>query len=902
MALNLQNSTAKAVAAAALCLVFMFGSNPAAKGADTVASPGIGRVAIDTAGKAKLSGVLGYVIDTHAVHVTIHPSGGVYNRIQTITFEAPQGVQVYYTFDPIAPPEWFKKYEGAVATTPYGINKLRYFGRDDAGRMSVIKEQEFILDTIPPKIRLQVVEGATADTLKVVMKKRGIIRYTLDGTVPGEEAPVYRVAGGDTGSPAPLLLAVPHSGRGILKAIAFDESGNRSPLLQWEQRYDIVGPRLTMNPPEGHFNHPQTVTIIADKPSTIYYSLDGSDPRSSGLIVPPGGILVSRVGATVIRCRGRDEAGNWSAELMGRFFVAAKSPDVQVQIEPVAGKEGYYSVALKANGPATIYYEIGGAMPTLRSPVYATPLSLRLGQTWAYLATDIYGNAGKVVIVDDLNKPKVSIVPDGGIFNAVVPVHFKVTMPGVVYCRMLPDSVFTPIHDSVVIAEEGMHALEYYVKSMDGTVSAVRRSIFVVDWTPPRIGVGIARKSVDSVTILIRSSKNATFYYTTDGTTPVPGKNASVAGDKLKVSQARITMARTGNCKLCFYAEDMAGNRSAVKTLNLSKPQVTSDVPPSGNHPYDKMLSVTLASEPGATVHFSRHGKMPTLDSPVFSSPLLLTGSDTVIAFSVDASGLAGDPDTFQYLIDLPPSAHFTSSPDTIFAGEPAVFDASTSVDKETPLSRLRFRWDFTGKGHFDSRQESAPRASFVFSAPGRYSPRLEVTDERGNTGIFSCAITVQERCPAGMVSSLTDDGRVVCIDRYEYPNITGTLPLTSVSWVEAKIACIDAGKRLCTKREWESACRGGSASTYPYGNTYDKKRCPTEGRTAWKSGAFSDCSKTGIDDMVGNVWEWVEDKRDDYPLMMGGSFRDGKDANCGLSMPGSLSARTGDIGFRCCK
>ena len=152
------------------------------------------------------------------------------------------------------------------------------------------------------------------------------------------------------------------------------------------------------------------------------------------------------------------------------------------------------------------------------------------------------------------------------------------------------------------------------------------------------------------------------------------------------------------------------------------------------------------------------------------------------------------------------------------------------------------------------------------------------------------------------MVSSLTDDGRVVCIDRYEYPNIPGTLPLTSVSWVEAKIACIDAGKRLCTKREWESACRGGSASTYPYGNTYDKKRCPTEGRTAWKSGAFSDCSKTGIDDMVGNVWEWVEDKREDYPLMMGGSFLDGKDANCGLSMPGSLSARTGDVGFRCCK
>ena len=885
---------------ASLCFLCAFGSNHAATRVDTVAPPGISRVTIDTAGKKKLSGVLGYVIDTHAVHVTIHPAGGIYNRIQTVTFEAPRGVQVYYTFDPIAPPEWFKKFDSAVVT-PAGINKLRYFGRDDAGRMSAIKEQEFILDTIPPKIHLQVVEGETADTLKLVMKKRGFIRYTLDGTVPGEKSPLYRVAGDDAESRAPLLLTIPHQGEGVLNAIAFDESGNQSPPLQWERKYDFVAPRLSMNPPGGRFNHPQAVMITADKPSTIYYTLNGSDPREGGVLFPSGGIVISHEGMTMIRCRGRDGAGNWSEEQSARFVLTSKSPDVQVRIDP-AGQEGLYSVVLATSESATIYYEIGGAIPTLTSPVYAAPLSLRRGQTLAYFATDIYGNAGKVVIVDDLSKPKVAAVPDGGIFNAAVTVHFKTTMPGVVYWRILPDSIFVPGHDSAAIAEEGEHTLEYYVKLMDGTVSVVHRSIFFIDWTPPRVGISIARKSGDSITILLRSSKNATFYYTTNGSIPIPGQNAAVAGDKLKVSKDRVTVARSGDCKFCFYAQDLAGNRSAVKTLNLSKPQVTVDVPPSGSQPYNKMLSITLASDAGATVHFSRHGKVPAIDSPVFSAPILLVSSDTIIAFSVDGSGLVGDPDTFVYLIDLPPSAHFSTSPDTIIAGEPVIFDASTSVDKESPLTRLRFRWDFDGKGYSMTRAVSDPRASHVFSIPGRYSPKLEVMDERGNSGIFSCTLVVHDRCPAGMISVLIDNEHAVCIDRYEYPNIPGRFPRTSISWVEAKIACIDAGKRLCTKREWESACRDGSGNTYPYGNTYEKNRCPTEGRKAWRSGSFAACAKNGIDDMVGNVWEWVEDKREDYPLMMGGSFRDGKNANCGLTMPGSLSARTGDVGFRCCK
>ena len=65
----------------------------------------------------------------------------------------------------------------------------------------------------------------------------------------------------------------------------------------------------------------------------------------------------------------------------------------------------------------------------------------------------------------------------------------------------------------------------------------------------------------------------------------------------------------------------------------------------------------------------------------------------------------------------------------------------------------------------------------------------------------------------------------------------------------------------------------------------------------------FPQCSGTTASlDMIGNVWEWVEDKRGDYPVMMGGSFLSGEAADCGLSSEGGVGLKSDKVGFRCCK
>lgn len=103
--------------------------------------------------------------------------------------------------------------------------------------------------------------------------------------------------------------------------------------------------------------------------------------------------------------------------------------------------------------------------------------------------------------------------------------------------------------------------------------------------------------------------------------------------------------------------------------------------------------------------------------------------------------------------------------------------------------------------------------------------------------------------------------------------------PVNCVSGHQAASFCEWAGGRLPSEAEWEYAARsGGQEITYPWGdeeatcdyavmddNTHSGG-CDT-GRT------WSVCSKTagntsqGLCDMVGNVWEWVEDERPGQPV-----------------------------------
>lgn len=97
-------------------------------------------------------------------------------------------------------------------------------------------------------------------------------------------------------------------------------------------------------------------------------------------------------------------------------------------------------------------------------------------------------------------------------------------------------------------------------------------------------------------------------------------------------------------------------------------------------------------------------------------------------------------------------------------------------------------------------------------------------------------------------------------------------LPVTNVNFIHAQSyvrwLSTQTGKtyRLLTEAEWEYACRAGSVTEYYWGDELGKNNCNCEGsKSEWSCkraspvGSFSP-NGFGLYDMLGNVWEWVED------------------------------------------
>ncbi len=92
--------------------------------------------------------------------------------------------------------------------------------------------------------------------------------------------------------------------------------------------------------------------------------------------------------------------------------------------------------------------------------------------------------------------------------------------------------------------------------------------------------------------------------------------------------------------------------------------------------------------------------------------------------------------------------------------------------------------------------------------------------------------------------------------------------PINCVNWFQAKAYCEQRGARLPSEAEWEFTARGGKLQLrYSWGNE------PPDGRTCWKHVGGSCKVKSfapdvfGLYDVIGNVWEWVDDGFGPFPF-----------------------------------
>jgi hypothetical protein len=217
--------------------------------------------------------------------VRVEPKGGTYNKRIEVSLSTFSGTPVFYRlFKDKGDRGEFQLFNRPIAINNNGLFSLEYYTQTHGGKKSVIKQEKFRMDFLPPQIQIRIKRGSGPDKIMVIFEptENTTIYYTLDKSDPLSSA-TSRTIGNKFLNEQPVI-EVAREENLVLSYIGEDIADNRSELYSANLSLPTVAPR----PLPGEYNTIIYVTLESPNNVAIYYTLDGSTPteRSKLYTVP----------------------------------------------------------------------------------------------------------------------------------------------------------------------------------------------------------------------------------------------------------------------------------------------------------------------------------------------------------------------------------------------------------------------------------------------------------------------------------------------------------------------------------------------------------------------------------------------------------------------------------------
>ncbi|NTX16273.1 chitobiase/beta-hexosaminidase C-terminal domain-containing protein [Myxococcus sp. CA056] len=584
---------------------------------------------VDHSGNSESARSAEFVVDVDPPVVSASPGSGTHDAPLIVTLTCDDGTgsgcsRIHYTLDGAVPSETSPLYSAPL--TLIAGARLRFIAMDRAGNASREGTELYSFDKGGPASAATPRGGVFAGPTQVALtcddsggSGCASTRYTLDGTAPTLDSPVYA---------GPLQLTTTTT----VRFFSMDTEGNRGDLVIETYVIDTAPPTASATPRGGTYSSAQSVTLSCEDTGgagcvALHFTTDGTSPTT---VSARYGQPLALSSSTTLRFLAVDGAGNLGPVVSEAYVIDTVPPTASA-----TPRGGSYSSARSVtlscddtggSGCSALHFTTDGTSPTTASARYGQPLALSSSTTLRFLAVDSAGNLGPVVseaYVIDTVPPTASATPRGGTYSSAQSVTLSCEDTGGSGCSALH---FTTDGSSPTTASaryvqplalSSSTTLRFLAVDGAGNLGATVSEAYVIDTVPPTASAtprGGTYSSAQSVTLSCDDTGGSgcsALHFTTDGTSPT-------------TASARYAqpLALSSSTTLRFLAVDGAGNLGATVTETYSIMLAPTTVAQPEGGLFRTPQTVTLVCTDGAGLACA--GTWYTLDD---SEPTPTTGT-----------------------------------------------------------------------------------------------------------------------------------------------------------------------------------------------------------------------------------------------------------------------------------